>query len=316
MNLGASANSVMGTQLTFCLQLLTRYDDFPSCIFRYRWFPLCLSALLFSQTHHARLHAKLLQSCLTPCNPVDHSLPGSSVHGILQSRILEWVAIPFFRGSSRLRNWTRISYVACVGSQVLYDCRHLGNPQAHHIQIQISIFFQFRIWAGISTSHILCLKALFINLVWMLLVTRSLLPCEVTSSIFKHLLTFRNLCILSLHLPTCALYSLVAGLDPWDHTEQVFSIFFMTAIYRLIGMKLLCLLWLFFPFLLEKVLFLSSLLIFISKTPVSNGSNLNVHWQMNREKNVVYIHTVEYYSAIKKNEIMPSIATWLDQKDY
>ena len=37
--------------------------------------------------------AKLLQSCLTLCDPIDHSLPGSSVHGILQGRILEWVAI-------------------------------------------------------------------------------------------------------------------------------------------------------------------------------------------------------------------------------
>ena len=41
------------------------------------------------------------QSCLTICNPMDYSLPGSSVHGILQARMLEWVAIPFSRGSSR-----------------------------------------------------------------------------------------------------------------------------------------------------------------------------------------------------------------------
>ena len=40
------------------------------------------------------------QSCLTLCDPMDCSLPGSSVHGILQARILEWVAIPFSRGSS------------------------------------------------------------------------------------------------------------------------------------------------------------------------------------------------------------------------
>ena len=41
---------------------------------------------------------KSLQSCLTLCNPVDCSLPGSSVHGILQARILEWVAMSFSRG--------------------------------------------------------------------------------------------------------------------------------------------------------------------------------------------------------------------------
>ena len=43
---------------------------------------------------------KVAQSCLTLCDPMDCSLPGSSVHGILQARILEWVAIPFSRGSS------------------------------------------------------------------------------------------------------------------------------------------------------------------------------------------------------------------------
>ena len=40
------------------------------------------------------------QACLNLCNPMDCRLPGSSVHGILQARVLEWVAIPFGRGSS------------------------------------------------------------------------------------------------------------------------------------------------------------------------------------------------------------------------
>ena len=43
--------------------------------------------------------AKALQSCPTLCDPMDCSLPGSSVHGILQARILEWVAMPSSRGS-------------------------------------------------------------------------------------------------------------------------------------------------------------------------------------------------------------------------
>ena len=43
------------------------------------------------------MHAKSLQSCLTLCNPMDHSLPGSSVRGILQRRILEWVVMPSSR---------------------------------------------------------------------------------------------------------------------------------------------------------------------------------------------------------------------------
>ena len=45
--------------------------------------------------------AQSLQSCSTLCDPMDHSLPGSSVHGILQARILAWVAVPSSRGSSQ-----------------------------------------------------------------------------------------------------------------------------------------------------------------------------------------------------------------------
>ena len=47
------------------------------------------------------MHAKLLQSCLTLYDPMDCSLPGSAVHGILQATTLEWVAMPSSRGSSR-----------------------------------------------------------------------------------------------------------------------------------------------------------------------------------------------------------------------
>ena len=53
--------------------------------------------------------AKLLQSCPTLCHPIDGSPPGSSVHGILQSRILDWVAISFSRGTSQPRDWTLVS---------------------------------------------------------------------------------------------------------------------------------------------------------------------------------------------------------------
>ena len=46
------------------------------------------------------------------CNPMDCSLPGSSVHGILQARRQEWVAIPFSRGSSQPKDWTHVSHIA------------------------------------------------------------------------------------------------------------------------------------------------------------------------------------------------------------
>ena len=55
--------------------------------------------------------SEVAQSCLTLCGPMDCSLPGSSLHGILQARVLEWVAISFSRGSSRPRDQTRISRI-------------------------------------------------------------------------------------------------------------------------------------------------------------------------------------------------------------
>ena len=51
------------------------------------------------------------QSCPTLCDPMDYSLPGSSVHGIFQAGVLEWVAIPFPRGSSQPRDRTWVSRI-------------------------------------------------------------------------------------------------------------------------------------------------------------------------------------------------------------
>ena len=57
------------------------------------------------------LHDKSLQLCLTLCNSVNCSLPGSSVHWISQARILDWVAISFSSRSSRPREWTWVSRI-------------------------------------------------------------------------------------------------------------------------------------------------------------------------------------------------------------
>ena len=55
--------------------------------------------------------SEVTQLCPTLRDPVDCSLPGSSVHGILQARVVEWVAISFFRGSSWPRDWTWVSHI-------------------------------------------------------------------------------------------------------------------------------------------------------------------------------------------------------------
>ena len=66
------------------------------------------------------IHNMHTQSCLTLCDPMDWSPPGSSVHGIFQVRILEWVAMPSSRGFSWPRDQTCISCVSCIGRQILY----------------------------------------------------------------------------------------------------------------------------------------------------------------------------------------------------
>ena len=68
----------------------------------------------------ACIRIKLLQLCLTLCDPMDCSPPNSSVHGILQARNLECVAMPSSRKSSRPRDPTCGSSVFCIGRRVLY----------------------------------------------------------------------------------------------------------------------------------------------------------------------------------------------------
>ena len=78
------------------------------------FFPTCL----FSR--HTCMCAKSLQLYLTLCDHLDCNTPGSSVHGIFQARILEWVAMPSSRGSSWPMTQTPVSYVCCIARRVLY----------------------------------------------------------------------------------------------------------------------------------------------------------------------------------------------------
>ena len=87
------------------------------------------SSLLFllMQNASVSVRVKLLQSCPTLCNPMDRSPPGSSVHGIFQARILEWISMPPSRGSWWRRDLTCIFYVSYIGRWVLHHSGHLGS---------------------------------------------------------------------------------------------------------------------------------------------------------------------------------------------
>ena len=85
-----------------------------------------LFSIKFIPCHYMEVKwSKVAQSCPTLCDPMDHSLPGSSVHGIFQARILEWVAISFSRGSSQSRDRTQVSRI--VG-RCFYPLSQWGSP--------------------------------------------------------------------------------------------------------------------------------------------------------------------------------------------
>ena len=74
------------------------------------------------------MHAKSLQTCVTLCDPMDCSLPGSSVHGVLLARILAWVAMPSSRGSSLPRDQTHIYSGSCITGG-FFTSEPPGKPQ-------------------------------------------------------------------------------------------------------------------------------------------------------------------------------------------
>ena len=71
--------------------------------------------------------AKSLLWCLTHCDPMNCSPQGSSVHGILQARILQWVTMPSSRGSCGPRDRIQVSYVSCIGREFFITAKSLQS---------------------------------------------------------------------------------------------------------------------------------------------------------------------------------------------
>ena len=78
--------------------------------------------ILLHLSHQGSLKNVCEFSCFSHvqlCDPIDCSMPRSSVHWIFQARVLEWVARPSFRGSSWFRDQTQVSYISCIVKWVL-----------------------------------------------------------------------------------------------------------------------------------------------------------------------------------------------------
>ena len=111
------------------------------------------------------LESEVAQSCPTLCDPMDCSLPGSSIHGIFQARILEWVSISFSKGSSRPEDQTQVSCVVgrCFTIWATYP-RPLQNEAScqsyWHIYHLISFLFSQIASVKQMSGHWRCLYML------------------------------------------------------------------------------------------------------------------------------------------------------------
>ena len=92
------------------------------------------------------------QSCPALCGPMDCSPPGSSVHGILQPRILEWVAVSSSRGSSGTMDRTHVS---CIGRQILFHRATLEEPNQVYSNIKKNFLSAKKRTYGIARPVIL-----------------------------------------------------------------------------------------------------------------------------------------------------------------
>ena len=105
-------------------------------LWKWQCFTLLWLRNIHINIHYVCMGAVLLQLCPTLCDAMDCSLPGSSVHGILQARILEWVATPSSRGSSPPRVWTWVSCSSCIAGG-FFTAGPLGKPQIPFIYIYV-----------------------------------------------------------------------------------------------------------------------------------------------------------------------------------
>ena len=103
---------------------------------------------------HMKVKVLVTYSCPTLCNTMDSSPPSSSVHGILQARIMEWLAIPFSRGSSQPRDWTQVSCITGRFFTIWATWKSLNYTHTHththtHIYIHIHIYI-YSYWKPIK----------------------------------------------------------------------------------------------------------------------------------------------------------------------
>ena len=144
--------------LSFFFSLLLSHFGLP-CDYSCHWQP--------EWCHHERkVKVLVIQSCLTLCDPMDCSPPGSSVHGICQARILGWASMPSFKESSWSTDWSRVSFVSCIAFFTHWAARK-AQVQVYNIVIHnswrlYSIIFQSlrKVWLSATSCTVACQASL------------------------------------------------------------------------------------------------------------------------------------------------------------
>ena len=143
--------------------------------------PWVWSECVFTYLKRQRCYCcPVAKSCLTLCDPTDCSRSGSSVHGISQARILEWVAISFSRGSFWPRDWICVS---CIGMGILYHWATREAPRENVLCLKLSPYWiterYFYIFLHSASSYfcytyITRKLAIIVNMYWVLTIFQAL----------------------------------------------------------------------------------------------------------------------------------------------
>ena len=143
------------------------------------------------------------QSCQILCDPTDCSPPGSSIHGVLQARILEWVSIPFCRGSFQPRDWTRI---ACIAGRLYTIWATREAPRRGHICSFLSWWWTrthshctCHSFSPIIPTHLL-ISTCFLHLMCVHFMRLSSVYQSGTFHIFSHTLLLTSLTTFSINI--------------------------------------------------------------------------------------------------------------------
>ena len=129
--------------MAFAYNLSTSYIYFKSFLY-YLWYLIQCTCRVNSLSTMWKVKVLVTHSCPTLCDSMDWSLPGFAVHGILQARIPEWVAITFSRESSQPRDWIRVSRIAgrlfTIWATREVQCKHFINSCQFAVHSSFAFF--------------------------------------------------------------------------------------------------------------------------------------------------------------------------------